>query len=247
MGWQHFAHSPGVASSEPPPTVPVIATNRPAEKFLDRVLTGVGDVTALNTATLRRMPEPIISNNFKEGQLVETRRAAGATRSEHLLGTARPAAGQARPRPGPPRQPEGQPQPVHPATDARPFPGAPGDHTIGANCPAQATIKGDQTAIRYAKTERTDTKLVAPSTAMPCHETARKPIVRISHENDHQQCPARLRISCSNNVFGRRSECLPNRLLVSNCPGRWHKIVVVTDPTLLAYPPCLGPTCARIG
>src|SRR6516165_1908823 len=71
LGWRHFAHVPAAAASEPPPPVPVIAT-RVREQNFPIVLTGVGNVTALNSATVRSMvTEQIVSIDFKDGQFVK--------------------------------------------------------------------------------------------------------------------------------------------------------------------------------
>ena len=71
LGWQHFAHSPSAAKPEPPPPVPVIATTVQQQDF-PIVLTGIGNVTALNTATVRSMvTEQIVSIDFKDGQFVK--------------------------------------------------------------------------------------------------------------------------------------------------------------------------------
>src|SRR5271169_3550098 len=70
LGWQHFAHSPSAAPGLPAP-VPVIATTVQQRNF-PIVLTGIGNVTALNSATVRSMiTEPIVSIDFKDGQLVK--------------------------------------------------------------------------------------------------------------------------------------------------------------------------------
>ena len=71
LGWQHFAHSPGAAAPKPPPPVPVIATTVQRQNF-PIVLTGVGNVAALNSATVRSMvTEQILSIDFKDGQYVK--------------------------------------------------------------------------------------------------------------------------------------------------------------------------------
>src|SRR5258707_15414870 len=71
LRWQHFAHSPGVAAPKPPPSVPVIATTVQRQNF-PIVLTGVGNVTTLNSATVRRLAtEQILSIDFKNGQDVK--------------------------------------------------------------------------------------------------------------------------------------------------------------------------------
>src|SRR5215467_471978 len=70
FGWQHFAPSPIVAP-EPPAPVPVIATTVQQRDF-PIVLTGIGNVAALNSATVRSMvTEPIVSIDFKDGQFVK--------------------------------------------------------------------------------------------------------------------------------------------------------------------------------
>ena len=71
LRWQHFAHSPGVAAPKPPPSVPVIATTVQRQNF-PIVLTGVGNVAALNSATVRSLvTEQILSIDFKDGQYVK--------------------------------------------------------------------------------------------------------------------------------------------------------------------------------
>jgi Biotin-lipoyl like len=71
VGWQHFAHNPGAAISEAPPPVPVIATTVQKQNF-PIVLTGIGNVAALNSATVRSMvTEPIISIGFEDGEYVK--------------------------------------------------------------------------------------------------------------------------------------------------------------------------------
>src|SRR3984893_16882868 len=74
LGWQYFAHTPSTAKpepSEPSPPVPVIATTVKQQNF-PIVLTGIGNVAALNSATVRSMvTEPIISIDFKDGQSVK--------------------------------------------------------------------------------------------------------------------------------------------------------------------------------
>ena len=70
LGWQHFAHSPA-ANQEPTPPVPVVATTVQKQNF-PIVLTGIGNVAALNSATVRSMvTEQIISIDFKDGQYVK--------------------------------------------------------------------------------------------------------------------------------------------------------------------------------
>ena len=58
-------------ATPPPPPVPVIATTVQKQDF-PIVLTGIGNVTALNTATVRAMvTEQIVSIAFKDGQFVK--------------------------------------------------------------------------------------------------------------------------------------------------------------------------------
>ena len=58
-------------ATPPPPPVPVIATTVQKQDF-PIVLTGIGNVTALNTATVRAMvTEQIVSIDFKDGQFVK--------------------------------------------------------------------------------------------------------------------------------------------------------------------------------
>ena len=71
LGWQHFAQSPSAAKSRPPPPVPVIATTVKQQNF-PIVLTGIGNVAALHSATVRSLvTEPIISIDFKDGEYVK--------------------------------------------------------------------------------------------------------------------------------------------------------------------------------
>jgi membrane fusion protein, multidrug efflux system len=71
LGWQHFAHGPSAGKPEAPPAVPVIATTVQQHDF-PIVLAGIGNVTPLNSATLRSMvTEQIISVDFKDGQFVQ--------------------------------------------------------------------------------------------------------------------------------------------------------------------------------
>src|ERR1700738_2596154 len=71
LGWQHFAHAPSAAKPEPPPPVPVIATPVQKQNF-PIVLTGIGNVAALNSATVRSLvTEQIIGIDFKDGEFVK--------------------------------------------------------------------------------------------------------------------------------------------------------------------------------
>ena len=67
FGWQNFAQRPHVAPAPPPP-VPVLAATVQQQNF-PIVLTGIGNVAALNSATVRSLvTEQIISIDFKDGQ-----------------------------------------------------------------------------------------------------------------------------------------------------------------------------------
>ena len=71
LSWRHFARSPGTSMQQPAPLVPVIATTV-QERDFPIVLTGIGTVTALNTATVRSQVTGIIVDEpFKEGQFVK--------------------------------------------------------------------------------------------------------------------------------------------------------------------------------
>src|SRR5258708_1145314 len=67
--FRHVEERAPVAAT-PPPLVPVIATTVQQRDF-PIVVTGIGNVTALNTATVRSMvTEQIVSIDFKDGQSV---------------------------------------------------------------------------------------------------------------------------------------------------------------------------------
>src|SRR6516164_4766094 len=69
-GWHHLVRSP-TATPEPPPPVSVIAATVQKQNF-PIVLTGIGNITALNSATVRSMvTEQILSIDFKDGQYVK--------------------------------------------------------------------------------------------------------------------------------------------------------------------------------
>jgi membrane fusion protein, multidrug efflux system len=162
LGWQHFAHHPGAAVADPPPPVPVIAATVQKQNF-PIVLTGIGNVAALNSATVRSMvTEPIISIDFKDGQYIKkgellaqldpstyqaqldqaqanlARDAAHLENGRINLGRYEPLAKQ-----GYATQQELATQQSKIAQE-------------------EAVIKADQAAIEYAKTQLSYTKLVAP-------------------------------------------------------------------------------------
>ena len=71
LGWQRFAHSPGAGAPEAPAPIPVIAATVKQQNF-PIVLTGIGNVAALNSATVRSMvTEQILSIDFKDGEFVK--------------------------------------------------------------------------------------------------------------------------------------------------------------------------------
>jgi len=161
FGWQHFAQGPHVAPTPPPP-VPVIATTVKQQNF-PIVLTGIGNVAALNSATVRSLvTEQIISIDFKDGQFVKKgellaqldpstyqaqldQAEANLARDEAHLENGRINLGRYIPL---------QKQGFAPAQQVS---------TQQAKiAQEQAVIKGDQAAIEYAKTELGYTKLVAP-------------------------------------------------------------------------------------
>ena len=71
LGLQHFTYAPSATMPEVPPAVPVIATTVQQRNF-PIVLAGIGNVTALNSATVRSMvTEQILSIDFKDGEFVK--------------------------------------------------------------------------------------------------------------------------------------------------------------------------------
>jgi multidrug efflux system membrane fusion protein len=162
LGWQHFAHKPGAAVAEAPPPVPVIAATVQKQNF-PIVLTGIGNVTALNSATIRSMvTESIISVDFKDGQYLK---------KGQLLAQLDPSAYQA----------QLDQVEANLARDAAHLEN--GRLNLGRYVPLEkqgyatqqevatqqakiaqeeAVIKNDQAAIEFAKTQLNYTKLVAP-------------------------------------------------------------------------------------
>lgn len=162
LGWQHFAYSSNAAKQEPTPPVPVIATTVQKQNF-PIVLTGIGNVAALNSATVRSMvTEPIISIDFNDGQLVK---------KGELLAQLDPSTYQA----------QLDQAEANLARDQAHLEN--GQINLGRYIPLQkqgfapeqqvatqqamiaqeeATIKADQAAIEYAKTQLSYTKLVSP-------------------------------------------------------------------------------------
>src|SRR5271163_2887766 len=157
FGWQHFANSPSTASGPPAP-VPVIAATVQQRDF-PIVLTGVGNVTALNTATVRSMvTEAIVRVDFKDGQPVKKgdllaqldpstyqaqldQAEANLARDEAHLQNAQTNLGR-----DVPLQKQGFAAEQQVADQQ------------AAIAQLTATVKGDQAAIEYAKTELSYTK-----------------------------------------------------------------------------------------
>ena len=162
VGWQHFAHNPEVAIAEASPPVPVIAATVQKQNF-PIVLTGIGNVAALNSATVRSMvTEPIISIDFQDGQYIKKgqllaqldpstyqaqldQAEANFTRDEAHLENGRIDLG----RYVPLAKEGAAPQQLAATQQAKVAQEA-------------ATIKADQAAIEYAKTQLSYTQLVAP-------------------------------------------------------------------------------------
>ena len=162
LGWQHFAQSPGGKVSEPAPPVPVIATTVQRQIF-PIVLTGIGNVAALNSATVRSMvTEPIVSIDFKDGQSVKKgellaqldpstyqaqldQAEANLARDEAHLENGRINLGRYVPL---------EKQGYAPQQQVR--------HAASEDRSGTGDIKADQAAIEYAKTQLSYTKLVAP-------------------------------------------------------------------------------------
>jgi membrane fusion protein, multidrug efflux system len=162
LAWQHFAHDPDAAVADLQPPIPVIAATVQKRNF-PIVLTGIGNVAALTSATVRSMvTEQIISIDFKEGAAVKKgqplaqldptayqaqfdQAEANLARDEAHLENGRINLGRYVPlaKEGAAPQEEAATQQAKVAQEA-------------------AQIKADQAAIDYAKTQLGYTKLVAP-------------------------------------------------------------------------------------
>jgi membrane fusion protein, multidrug efflux system len=162
LGWRHFAHNPGTAMPEHPPAVPVIAATVQQRDF-PIVRTGIGNVTALNSATVRSMvTEQIISIDFKDGQFVKKGEVLAqldpsSFQAQLDQAEANLARDQAHLQNAQlnltryiPLQKQGFAPEQQVATQQAMI------------AQQQATIKGDQAAIEYAKTQLGYTKLMAP-------------------------------------------------------------------------------------
>ena len=162
LGWQHFAPSPRDATMPVPPPVPVIATTVQQHDF-PIVLTGLGTVTALNTATIRsQVTGLLVDVPFKEGQFVKKgdllaqidprtfqaqldEAEAALARDQAHLENAQINLGRYVPLSKQGFAPEQQV-----ATQR------------AMVAQQQATVANDQAAVEYAKTELSYTRLVAP-------------------------------------------------------------------------------------
>ena len=159
--WRHFAASSRVTTAPSAP-IPVIAMPVRQQNF-PIVLTGIGNVTALNSATVRSMvTEQIISIDFKDGEFVKKGQVlaqldpstyqaqldqaeANLARDQAHLENAKINLGRYVPLEKQGFAPEQQVT-TQQAQVAQ----------------LEATIKADQAAIGYAKTELNYTKLMAP-------------------------------------------------------------------------------------
>ena len=161
LGWRHLTRGSSVAT-EPPMPVPVIAASVKQSNF-PIVLTGIGNVTALNTATVRSMvTEPITSIDFKDGQSVKkgellAQLDPGTYQAQLDQAQANLARDEAHLENGQinlgryiPLQKQGFAPEQQVATQQAMI------------AQEQATLKADQAAIEYAKTELSYTRLVAP-------------------------------------------------------------------------------------
>ena len=162
LGWKYLAHSPDAGAPEPAPPVPVIAATVQTQNF-PIVRTGIGNVTALNSATVRSMiTEQIISIDFKDGQFVKKGEVLAQLDQSSLQAQLDQAdANLAR------DQAHLQNAQInlnrYVPLEKKGF--APEQQVATQQAmiaQQQATIKGDQAAIEYAKTQLSYTKLVAP-------------------------------------------------------------------------------------
>ena len=162
LGWQYFARSRGAPAPESPPPVPVIATTVQQRDF-PIVLAGIGNVTPLNSATVRSMvTEQIISVDFKDGQFVK---------KGELLAQLDPSTLQAQLDQAEANLARDQAHLQNAQINlSRYVPlekkGFAAEQQVATQqamiAQQQATTKADQAAIEYAKTQLSYTKLVAP-------------------------------------------------------------------------------------
>src|SRR5215469_7641116 len=162
LTWQDFADIPGAARSELPPPVPVIAATVKEQNF-PIVLTGIGNVTALNSATVRSLvTEQILSIDFKDGQSVS---------KGQLLAQLDPSTYQAQLDQAEANLARDQAHLENGRTNLNRYiplqrQGFAAEQQVttqqAKNAQEEAVIKADQAAVEYAKTELGYTKLVAP-------------------------------------------------------------------------------------
>ena len=161
LGWRYLTRNPS-AAPEPPPPVPVIATTVQKQNF-PIVRTGIGNVTALNSATVRSMvTEQIISIDFKDGQFVK---------KGEVLAQLDPSSFQAQLDQAEANLARDQAHlqnaelnlTRYVPLEKKGFAAEQQVATQQAMIAQQlATIKGDQAAIEYAKTQLSYTELVTP-------------------------------------------------------------------------------------
>ena len=161
LGWRHFTES-GSNAQEPPAPVPVIAATVKEQNF-PIVLTGIGNVTALNSATVRSLvTEQILSIDFKDGQSV--------TKGE-LLAQLDPSTYQAQLDQAEANLARDQAHLENGRVNLNRYiplqkQGFAAEQQVttqrAKNAQEEAVIKADQAAVEYAKTELGYTKLVAP-------------------------------------------------------------------------------------
>jgi multidrug efflux system membrane fusion protein len=162
LAWQQHVERKPRTVPDPPPPIPVIAATVQEQNF-PIVLIGIGNVAALNSATVRSMvTEQIISIDFKDGQVVKKgqllaqldpsayqaqldQAEANLSRDEAHLENGRVNLGRYEP-----LEKKGYATEQEVATQQAKI------------AQEESVIKGDQAAIEYAKTQLNYTKLVAP-------------------------------------------------------------------------------------
>jgi len=160
--WRYFAYYPGAPVANTPPPVPVIAVTVQKQNF-PIVLTGIGNVAALNSATVRSMvTEPIVSIGFEDGQYVK---------KGQLLAQLDPSIYQAQLDQAEANLGRDEAHLENGRIDLGRYVPLAKEGAAPAQLAAtqqakvtqeEATIKADQAAITYAKIQLSYTKLVAP-------------------------------------------------------------------------------------
>jgi multidrug efflux system membrane fusion protein len=161
LGWRHLTES-GSNAPEPPAPVTVIAATVKEQNF-PIVLTGIGSVTALNSATVRSLvTEQILSIDFKDGQSVS---------KGQLLAQLDPSTYQAQLDQAEANLARDQAHLENGRVNLNRYiplqkQGFAAEQQVttqqAKNAQEEAVIKADQAAVEYAKTELGYTKLVAP-------------------------------------------------------------------------------------